>query len=269
MTSLGSLSVIIPVYNQVHHTQRCLNALLTHSSIARELILIDNASSDGTREVLNSMEGAFEARGWVFRVIHNEINQGFGRACNQGIRASQGDYLAILNNDTWLMRGWDQALLLGLRRLRADLIAPYFDESPWLEEEMEARASRFVTRNHGKSARRWVSILMLLPREAIQRLSENSGDPGRLFDERFFVTCEDNDLRERMERSGMRYYQTADCYIWHHSKGTRASLSSDHEKEGLRLFHEKWNFDPRDREKTPASRFMRNWIKWKNKRGLF
>src|SRR4051812_7214086 len=105
------ISVVIPVYNQSHFTQTCLQTLQNHSAVAREVIVVDNCSFDDTPEVLKKWVSILSANGWKMQVIRNSENRGFGRACNQGIKAATGDYITILNNDTWLMPRWDEILL--------------------------------------------------------------------------------------------------------------------------------------------------------------
>ena len=97
------VSIVIPVFNQAAHTYRCLSSLLHHTRIAAEIIVVDNASSDGTASMLASMSG--------IRVITNEENLGFVQACNQGAADVRGEYLLLLNNDTEVTDGWLDALL--------------------------------------------------------------------------------------------------------------------------------------------------------------
>ena len=161
------------------------------------------------------------------------------------------------------MQGWDEVLLRRMSLLNVDMIAPHYDESAFDEIETPAKAERFIRRNLGKVHPDWVSILMFFRRPALESIG--------LFDERYFVTCEDADLRERMKRAGLRYCQVGDCSIWHFSKGTRGQVQmpSDYEAEGLRLFMEKWGFDPCAEDRTLPMRFRRRWKKVKTKLGLF
>ena len=98
--SLPLVSIIIPLFNQVDFTRRCLEALAqtAGTSIPHEIILVDNGSTDATGEYLRSV-------GNNVSVIRNSSNQGFARACNQGARAAVGTYLLFLNNDTVPLHG--------------------------------------------------------------------------------------------------------------------------------------------------------------------
>lgn len=99
------VSIIIPVYNKVEFTKKCLEALDRNTQRgAYELIIIDNASTDGTKEFLRGLHDDI-------KVITNEKNLGFAKACNQGARAATGQDLLFLNNDTEPQHGWLEPLL--------------------------------------------------------------------------------------------------------------------------------------------------------------
>jgi len=254
---------VVPVFNQVHLTERCLGSLLDNSVLARELVVIDNKSDDSTPAFLKDFKKQIAGKGWSMKILTNIENVGFGRACNQGMRAATGEHIAILNNDTWLMQGWDAALIRKINELDADMVGPYYDEGVFDAETIPVKAREFVARNRDKFSSDWGSILMFFRRETLDEVG--------IFDERFFVTYEDADLRERMDRAGKKYFQVGDCYIWHFSKGTRDSqkLPSNYEQDGLRLFIEKWGFDPRIREKALSAKLRRKWKKVKGTMGLF
>jgi glycosyltransferase involved in cell wall biosynthesis len=172
------VSVVIPVFNKAEFTNRCLDSLLRNSRALSELTVVDNASSDSTPEVLRDWATRFETQGIRFRVIRNEQNAGFGRACNQGIRISTGAYVAIVNNDTWLMQGWDQSLIVEIEARSLDEVGPFFDERPWVENP-DARAQGFLARNPNGFREHFVAMLMFFTRSAVERLSF---DHGGLFD---------------------------------------------------------------------------------------
>ena len=98
------VSIVVPVYNQVHFTAACLNAILRElSTIPCEVIVVDDASADGTAEYLASCSG--------IRVVTHSSNLGFVRSVNDGAAAARGRYLHFLNNDTLVTPGWVAALL--------------------------------------------------------------------------------------------------------------------------------------------------------------
>ncbi|MBU1935077.1 glycosyltransferase family 2 protein, partial [Patescibacteria group bacterium] len=86
------VSVVIPLFNRAELTASCLRALAETEGVVIEVIVIDNASSDETNELLEHVNG--------LRVIRNTENLHFLKAVNQGAKEAQGDYLLIFNNDT-------------------------------------------------------------------------------------------------------------------------------------------------------------------------
>ncbi len=86
-----SIDVVIPTYNGWELTRRCLDCL-RHQTADHRAIVVDDASSDGTVELLG--ETYPEAT-----VVALPTNQGFSRAVNAGIRAGSGEHVVLLNND--------------------------------------------------------------------------------------------------------------------------------------------------------------------------
>jgi GT2 family glycosyltransferase len=100
------VSIVIPVFNHLDLTKQCLDSIAENTDVPYEVIMVDNASTDGT--------GAFLASRPV-RVITNAENRGFQGAANQGIRAATGEYICLLNNDVIVLPGWLEPLLQCLR----------------------------------------------------------------------------------------------------------------------------------------------------------
>jgi GT2 family glycosyltransferase/predicted Zn-dependent protease len=101
------VSIIIPVYNQIHYTRQCLKAIAeTAPASAYEVIVVDNGSNDGTADFLRQEESAGR-----LRAIYNKENLGFARACNQGAKTVSFEYLLFLNNDTEPQKGWLESLV--------------------------------------------------------------------------------------------------------------------------------------------------------------
>jgi glycosyltransferase involved in cell wall biosynthesis len=88
-----NLSVIIPIYNEAKTIKTILDRVLS-TGLATEIILIDDHSTDGTRELLASMDGN---KG--IRVILHEKNQGKGAAVRTGIAAASGEVILIQDAD--------------------------------------------------------------------------------------------------------------------------------------------------------------------------
>ncbi|MGE0879152.1 MAG: glycosyltransferase [Acidimicrobiia bacterium] len=103
-------SIIIPLYNKVEYTHRCLESIIANTPEGSyQTVLVDNGSSDDTGRLLDAIEGDDVV------IIRNEVNQGFAKACNAGARAATTDTLLFLNNDTTVTPGWLEPMLANLR----------------------------------------------------------------------------------------------------------------------------------------------------------
>ncbi len=98
---MPTCSLIIPAYNLASVTKQCLDRLLSAPAGKHdfEVIVVDDASSDGTAELLTTY-------GRSIRVLTHGRNQGFAVACNDGAKLAEGRYLVFLNNDTLPLHGW-------------------------------------------------------------------------------------------------------------------------------------------------------------------
>lgn len=93
------VSIIIPVYNQIHYTYACLVSILENTeSFDYEIIIADDVSTDATKEIDKFVSGLVIAR--------NESNQGFLKNCNNAAKKARGDYIFFLNNDTTVQKDW-------------------------------------------------------------------------------------------------------------------------------------------------------------------
>ena len=100
------LSIIIPVFNQRSYTYNCLRSVrdaLEHGGLKAEVIIVDDCSTDNTREMLARVTG--------IHIITNERNSGFIDSCNHGADRATGSYLLFLNNDTIVLPGCFEELL--------------------------------------------------------------------------------------------------------------------------------------------------------------
>jgi len=113
------VTFVIPLYNCLPLTQAMVASLQASlpANLAPEIILVDDGSTDGTREWLATLLPPF-------RVVLNERNLGYAAASNRGAAVARGDFLALLNNDLVLSPGWLEPMLAAHRRLgtRAGLV---------------------------------------------------------------------------------------------------------------------------------------------------
>jgi len=103
------VSIIIPAYNQFDYTYHCVRSILRNSgSIAYEVILADDCSTDLTKEAGQIMEN--------IRVVTTQENIRFLRNCNHAAKDAKGSYILFLNNDTQVQPGWLEPLVRLIER---------------------------------------------------------------------------------------------------------------------------------------------------------
>ncbi len=97
-------SIVIPAHNQLQFTLRCLHSLARSGDATPfEVIVVDDASTDESPEVLPGIEG--------LRYLRNAENRGFIDSSNAGAGLARGEFVVLLNNDTIVQPGWLDALL--------------------------------------------------------------------------------------------------------------------------------------------------------------
>lgn len=116
------VSFIVPLYNCLPLAQAMLASLQATlpAGLSHEIILIDDGSTDGTREWLQNLTSTHPS----LRVLLNERNLGYARTNHRGATVAAGEILALLNDDLVLLPGWLEPMLRAHDRLgdRAGLI---------------------------------------------------------------------------------------------------------------------------------------------------
>ena len=88
-----NLSVIIPVYNEVHNINEIIKRVQA-TKLATEIVVVDDGSKDGTRDILQTLDGKKKVR-----VILHTKNQGKGAAVVTGMKSAKGDIILIQDAD--------------------------------------------------------------------------------------------------------------------------------------------------------------------------
>lgn len=249
-------SIVVPVYNQLHYTLACLRALADcGDASAFEVIVVDDASSDGSPRVLPSIPG--------LRYHRNERNLGFIGACNAGAALAQGEFVVFLNNDTTVQPGWIDALLDTFARhpdtglAGSKLVYPdgrlqeaggivFADGSGWNYGRFEDPAHpRF---NFVREVDYCSGAAIALPRALFERLGG--------FDAHYAPAYyEDTDLAMRVRAQGLKVrYQPASVVVHHEGVTSGTDLQSGikaYQVENQKKFLARWQ-DVLARSHAPA-----------------
>lgn len=219
-------SIVILTYNELSVTKECVQSIRRHTPENHEIIFVDNGSKDGTVKWLKSQIQQNEN----YRFIENEKNLGFAKGCNQGIEASRGEYILLLNNDVVVADGW----LAGLLKCHshapdAGIVGPMTNNISGLQKimnddyhsvkDLEHFAAKFEKqyRDRRIPLRRIVGFCMLFKRTLVEKIG--------LLDESFGTgNFEDDDLCLRAELAGHQNYIAGDVFIHHY--GSRSFIAN-------------------------------------------
>jgi N-acetylglucosaminyl-diphospho-decaprenol L-rhamnosyltransferase len=221
------VSVLVVSFNTKEDVLRCLASVREHAGLPCEVVVVDNASQDGTVTAVRAQHPDAV-------VIENAANLGFGAANNRGLARSSAPFVLLLNSDAELPPGALPTLLARLEaRPDAGVVGPRTVDGdgvvqvsfgPPLTPMQEWRQWRLV---RGVKARRrdalaaaegaagrehepaWVSASCLLARR--EALAAVGG-----FDEGFFLYEEDVDLCQRLRQAGWRVLFTPAAQVVHH-----------------------------------------------------
>lgn len=182
------ISVIIPTYNRKHTLNRAIHSVLSQTSQPREIIAVDDGSTDGTKKWLAKMYPAI-------RYIH-QSNSGVSAARNVGIKTAQGDWLAFLDSDDeWLPQKLERQV--EAVKKDADSLFCHTNET-WIRNGVRVNQGKKHRKYGGLIFDKCLDICRISPSSAL--FKKSILDDTGLFDEELSV-CEDYDLWLRITAS--------------------------------------------------------------------
>jgi N-acetylglucosaminyl-diphospho-decaprenol L-rhamnosyltransferase len=191
------VSLIVVTYNSAPLLPDFFAALATTNSAPYEVLVVDNASHDGTPQVMTADYP-------TARLIANRENLGFGRACNQGAHAARGELLVFLNPDVFVTPDW---LAILVRRVAAHHDAAIICPTTLYPNQPAPIATAAVEESAAVPG-----CAMLMPRSIWQELGG--------FDEQIFLYWEDTELCWRAWLLGWRVLADLEALVYHKRGGS-------------------------------------------------
>ncbi|MDO8551665.1 MAG: glycosyltransferase [bacterium] len=212
------VSIIFPTFNGWQDTLNCVKSImeLDYPRESLELIIVDNASTD---ETVNAIQN-YQLPITNYQLLKNNINLGFAKAVNRGIKHAKGEYLLITNNDIIFDKDYLKNLV---EYAQAHPLAGIIGGKVYLgklKNKFAFSGARFnfytgtlkLNKDHNKIAETdWVpGCNLFTSRKTLETIG--------LFDERFFFYFEDLDLCLRAKKQGFKviYYPKA---VMYHKQG--------------------------------------------------
>ncbi len=242
----GKASIIVVTWNGLNHTRRCIDSILEDQTWPNmEVVVVDNASKDGTVEYLEELA----QRDRRVRLILNDENRGFAAANNLGLQQTQdSEFVVLLNNDTVVPRGWLCRLLRHARRPEVGIVGPVTN---WTGNEakidvayqdlrdMPAFARAYTQAHEGKTfdIRVLAMYCVAMRRDIVDQIGP--------LDERFGLGMfEDDDYARRVRQAGYRVICAQDVFVHHEGMASFAKLGEAEYRSlferNKKLYEEKW-----------------------------
>jgi GT2 family glycosyltransferase len=227
-SGIPAVSVIVLNYNGLRFLERLFNSLIEDSFTDRELIMVDNASTD---ESVAFVREHFP----VVRIVESARNIGFAAGNNLGIRHAQGEYVVLLNNDIEVADGWLYPLVEELNsnpeiaavqpKLNqitdrtsfeyAGAAGGYID--PYGYPFLRGRVFAHIERDSGQYD---IPEDVFWTSGAAMAIRKSSLDNAGLLDEDFVFHMEEIDLCWRLLLQGHRLRVRPDGVVYHHGGGS-------------------------------------------------
>lgn len=237
-------SIIMLTYNQLEYTKICIESIRKYTrSGTYELIIVDNASDDGTIEWLKKQKDIIS--------IFNESNVGFPNGCNQGIDVAIGDNILFLNNDTIVTKNWlNNMLACLLSDNKHGAVSCVTNNCSYAQAipiqyknivEMHTFSASFNKQNPQlwEERLKLIGFCFLVKRSVIAKIGkmDECFSPGNF---------EDDDYSLRIRKAGYKLILCKDTFI-HHFGSVSFKKAPDYNDlllNNMKKYKRKWGFNP-------------------------
>jgi GT2 family glycosyltransferase len=239
-------SIVVVTSEGLVFTRLCLESLLAaDTATAFEVVVVDNASTDGTQDYLRSL-ARLDGR---VRVVSSATNAGFAEATNRGAALARGDVIVFLNNDTIPIAGWLDRLVAHLGDERIGLIGATTNRAG-NEAEIGVPYRTYgeleqFARDHARHRTRHAFDIRTATMFCAA-LRHSVWDTTGPLDTRFHVGLfEDDDLSMRVRAAGFRVACAEDVFVHHFGQASIGRLAQTGEYGALfhanrQRWEEKW-----------------------------
>ena len=232
-----SCDIIIPVWNQLDFTKKCIDSVFRNTNYAFRLIIVDNASDRPARDYLEQLER--DKKGTVL-LLRNDKNLGFVKAVNQGMKQSKASYVCLLNNDTEVTDGWLEEIVkvaekkndIGVVNANSNTLGC----KTRLGQSIDSLAKDLKSYSGQYTELAWATgFCMLLKRRVIDEIG--------IFDEIYGMgNFEDADFSKRAQKVGYSCVCAIASYVYHRERRSfsmfkKFNLDFDRNRE---IFYSKW-----------------------------
>ncbi len=245
---MSDISIIIVSYNTRDLTLKCINSLLNeNSNLNKEIIVVDNASTDKTVESLLTLQGKIKKTKSKIelKVIKNDKNLGFSKAVNMGIKVKNGRYVFLLNTDCRVEKQTLKKLIdFSNNHKDAGVVAPQL-----LNTDGSIQASCFKLPTIKRALLQfWFGKEKILDKYAPtkEKFSEVESVVGAAFlitplalkkvgllNERYFMYFEDLEYCRRVRNAGLKVYYYPNAKVVHKHGATAKKFKFSKQREWL------------------------------------
>ncbi len=209
---ISDVAIVIPVFNQLAYTRGCVDSLRAAGIADEQVIIINNASTDGTLEYLNANPR--------IQTAHNPANLGCGGAWTQGSKLSKATWTVVMNNDVLIPRGCMEGLVDFAAKENFDIVSPAMREGE-MDYDFAAHAAQLMQQM--KDAYREgiaYGVCFMVHRRVFDVIGYFDNDPK-------LGGYEDDEYFRRARKAGFRLAVTGRGFLHHFGSITQKSIKAN------------------------------------------